>query len=175
MVGALNEGVQPADTDPCFGETPREKLMATTWVLVAHDSGARFFENRGPGKGLVPVDEVDHQAGRTRDQDFDADRPGRSFRRDSGDSRRSAMTREESPRDRAVADFARQLAARLGHARTEGRYHRLVLVAPPKFLGRLRQSIDAPTERCVVGSLDKDLASADLDQLVKHVGEVLAV
>ena len=26
--------------------------MAKTWILVAHEAGARVFENRGPGKGL---------------------------------------------------------------------------------------------------------------------------
>jgi hypothetical protein len=50
--------------------------------------------------------------------------------------------------------FARQLAAKLQHARTENLYERLVLVAPPTFLGLLRSSLDAPTAQLIVGSLD---------------------
>lgn len=149
--------------------------MATTWVLVAHEAGARVFENLGPGKGLRLLEGIDHPEGRQQDSDFDADRPGRSFRRNAGDVRRAAMSRSEGPRERAVSDFARALASRLQQARTSGRYDRLVLVAPPKFLGLLRSSLDAPTERCVVGSLDKDLAMSDEEELAKRLGEVIAV
>ena len=85
------------------------------------------------------------------------------------------MSRSEGPHERAVSDFARALASRLQHARTTGEYDRLVLVAPPKFLGLLRASLDSPTERCIVGSLDKDLAASDEKELVKHLGEVIAL
>jgi protein required for attachment to host cells len=149
--------------------------MATTWVLVAHEAGARVFENLGPGKGLRLLEEIDHPEGRQRDGDFDADRPGRSFQRNAGDVRRSAMSRSEGPHDRAISDFARALAGKLQNARTAGQYDRLVLVAPPKFLGLLRSSLDAPTEGCVVGSLNKDLAASDQKELVKQLGEVIAV
>ncbi len=149
--------------------------MARTWVLVAHEAGARLFENLGPGKGLRLLEDIDHPEGRQRDGDFDADRPGRSFRRNAGDVRRSAMSRSEGPHDRVISDFARALASKLQKARTAGQYDRLVLVAPPKFLGLLRSSLDAPTAGCVVGSLNKDLASSDQKELVKHLGEVIAV
>jgi len=149
--------------------------MPTTWVLVAHQAGARVFENLGPGKGLRLLQGIDHPEGRQQDGDFDADRPGRSFRRDAGDVRRAAMSRSEGPHERAVADFARALASRLEHARATGQYDRLVLVAPPKFLGLVRSSLDAPTEQCVVGSLDKDLAASDEEELVRQLGEVIAV
>jgi len=149
--------------------------MATTWVLVTHEAGARVFENLGPGKGLRLIQSIDHPEGRLQDGDFDADRPGRSFRRDAGDVRRAAMSRSEGPHERAVSDFARALASRLQHARTTGEYDRLVLVAPPKFLGLLRASLDSPTERCIVGSLDKDLAASDEKELVKQLGEVIAL
>lgn len=32
--------------------------MAKTWILVAHEAGARVFENRGPGKGLELVEHL---------------------------------------------------------------------------------------------------------------------
>jgi protein required for attachment to host cells len=149
--------------------------MTTTWILIAHDAGARIFENRGPGKGLELVEQMDHEAGRDRNQEFDADRPGRSFQRNAADARRSAMSRSESPRERAVADFARTLAEELKSARTQNRYERLVLVAAPKFLGRVRNALDSATAHCVVGSLDKDLAGSDEAELVEHVGKVIAV
>ena len=85
------------------------------------------------------------------------------------------MSRQEGPRERIVAAFARELAAKLGHARTQNDYDRLVLVAPPRFLGLLRSSIDGPTSQLIVGSLDKDLATVGEADLVGHLGEVIAV
>jgi len=149
--------------------------MAKTWILVAHDAGARVFESHGPGKGLTLVETIQHPEGRLRDRDIDSDRPGRSFRKDSGDPRRAAMSRGEGPHDRAVSDFVRALADKLRRARVDNRYERLVLVAPPQFLGLLRSSLDAPTTRFVVGSIDKDLATSKEAELVEHLGEVIAV
>jgi protein required for attachment to host cells len=149
--------------------------MTNTWILVAHDAGARMFESRGPGKGLDLVETIEHPEGRLRDRDIVSDRPGRSFRKDSGDPRRASMSRSEGPHDRAVADFARALADKLKHARVENQYERLVLVAPPRFLGLLRSSLDGPTAQLVVGSIDKDLASSKETELIEHLGEVIAV
>lgn len=149
--------------------------MATTWILVAHEAGARLFENHGPGKGLELIEEVEHAAGRERDREITSDRPGRSFRKNSGDPRRAAMSSSQGPHERAVANFARELAQRLQHGRTQNRFERLVLVAPPRFLGLLRSSIDTPTSHLVVGSLDKDLATTKEAELIEHLGGVVAV
>ena len=149
--------------------------MASTWVLVAHEAGARLFENQGPGKGLDLVDEIDHPEGRMRDGELVSDRPGRSFRKDSGDPRRASMSQNEGPHERVVATFARELANRLQQGRVRNEYQRLVLVAPPRFLGLLRSSLDAPTAQLVVGSLHKDLAAKKEAELVEHLGEIIAV
>jgi protein required for attachment to host cells len=150
-------------------------MMATTWILVAHEAGARVFESLGSGKGLELLDTIEHPEGRARDRDIDSDRPGRSFRKNSGDPRRAAMSRSEGPHDRAVADFARALADKLQHARVENQYGRLVLVAPPRFLGLLRSSLDGPTAQLVVGSVDKDLAFSKEAELIEHLSEVIRV
>lgn len=149
--------------------------MAKTWILVAHEAGARVFENQGPGKGLDLLEELEHALGRARDRDIVSDRPGRSFRKNSGDPRRAAMSRGEGPHDRAVANFARELAHKLQHARVQNRYQRLVLVAPPRFLGLLRSSLDGPTTHLVVGSLHKDLAATKEAELIEHLHEVVPV
>lgn len=149
--------------------------MATTWILVAHDAGARIFDNHGPRKGIELVETIDHPQGRARDAELDEDRPGRSFRKNSADPRRAAMSRSEGPHDRVVADFARSLAGKLKQARVAHTFERLVLVAPPRFLGLLRSALDGPTAALVVGSLDKDLAASSEDELVSHLGEVIAV
>lgn len=149
--------------------------MTTTWILVAHEGGARLFANDGPGKGLALVETIDHPEGRTHERDMVSDRPGRSFRKDSGDPRRASMGQSEGPHDRAVADFARLLAQKLEQARAQNQMQRLVLVAAPRFLGMLRSSLDGPTSQLVVGSINKNLASSKEAELIKHLGEVIFV
>lgn len=149
--------------------------MLRTWILVAHEAGARVFANDGRGEGLTLVESMDHPKGRARDRDIDSDRPGRSFRKDSGDARRASMSKSEGPHDRAVADFARLLADKLRHARVQNQYQRLVLVAPPRFLGLLRASLDGPTSQLVLASIHKDLASSKEAELIKHLGEVILI
>jgi len=149
--------------------------MMKTWILVAHEAGARIFANHGPGKGLTLVESIEHPEGRARDRDLKSDRPGRSFRKDSGDPRRASMGQSEGPHDRAVSDFARGLAEKLKHARVQNQFEGLVLVAPPRFLGLLRSSLDGPTSRLVVGSVHKDLATSKEAELIKHLGDVIAV
>lgn len=149
--------------------------MARTWILVAHEAGARVFENYGPGKGLGLIEEVEHSEGREKARDLETDRPGRSFRKNSGDPRRAAMSRKEGPHERVVADFARELAHKLHQGRMQNQFQRLVLVAPPRFLGLLRSSLDGPTKQLVVGSLDKDLATTKEAELITRLGEVIAI
>ena len=69
----------------------------------------------------------------------------------------------------------RALADQLQHARVTNQFERLVLVAPPRFLGLLRSSIDSPTTRLIVGSIDKDLATSTEAELAKHLREMIAV
>lgn len=149
--------------------------MANTWILVAHEAGARVFENRGPGKGLELLETIDHPEGRARDRDIVSDRPGRSFRKDSGDPRRASMSGSQGPHDRVVSNFARVLVDKLQRARMDNRYRRLVLVAPPRFLGLLRAALDAPTTQLVVGSVDKDLATRKEAELIEYLGDVITV
>lgn len=149
--------------------------MANTWILVAHEAGARVFENRGPGKGLELLETIDHPEGRARDRDIVSDRPGRSFRKDSGDPRRASMSGSQGPHDRVVSNFARALVDKLQRARMDNRYRRLVLVAPPRFLGLLRAALDAPTTQLVVGSVDKDLATRKEAELIEYLGDVITV
>jgi protein required for attachment to host cells len=149
--------------------------MARTWILVAHDAGARVFENEGPGKGLELVEEFEHPEGRARAQELVSDRPGRSFRKNSGDPRRASMSQSEGPHERVVSDFARTLADRLQDGRVQHLYERLVLVAPPHFLGLLRAALDRPTSQVVQGSLDKDFAAVEASELIERLGDVIAL
>ncbi len=147
--------------------------MTTTRVLVAHDAGARTFENRGPGKGLIKLSDVDFEDGRRHAGELDSDRPGRAS--DRAGQGRHAYEPHEDARHHAVAHFARELAHDLSRDYHEGAFNQLVLIAPPRFLGVLRDALDQKLVRIVVGTVSKDLPRASAAELCDHVASFVAV
>jgi protein required for attachment to host cells len=71
--------------------------------------------------------------------------------------------------------FADELAELLNTAARMKSYDRLVLVAPAKTLGDLRQALDKEAASKVDGELSKDLTPIPDHELAEHLGEVIAV
>ncbi|MCB9707211.1 MAG: host attachment protein [Myxococcales bacterium] len=133
--------------------------MSTTWILVAHRAGARVLESHGPAHALTVVRELDHPEGRLKAQEIDADRPGQSHYSSLHGPHPQAT--EQDATDKVADDFAKELATILDEARIHHRYGRLVLVAAPRFLGKLRDALPHPTASLVVASVDKNIPDAE--------------
>lgn len=147
--------------------------MNTTWILVAHRSGARLFENSGPGKGLRLVEDIPHPEGRLKNGEINSDKPGRAFDKLGGG--RHSMSKEHEPKEQVAMQFARHLGEKLHLGRSQNRFARLVLVADPRFLGELRGKLDAATAALVSATLDKDLGGISNHDLPKHLGAVVSL
>ena len=145
--------------------------MSTTWILIAHRSGARVFSTTGGATALTAVDDIEFAEGRLRPREIDADRPGRVHDRMGG--QRHGMSSEQSPTEHLAVEFANALAARLKTAHEAKQFDALVLVAGPKFLGHLRNALDARTAASVKATLDKDLGEIADNDLPGHLRTVL--
>lgn len=142
--------------------------MTTTWVLVANHSNAHLFETEGAGKGLRYVQNIPHPAGHLRNQDVNADKPGRSL--DSMKTGgRHAMGKEYSPKEQDALRYAKHLAEILDAGRASHRYAQLVLVAAPRLLGELRNALDPHTAALVSATHDKDLANLTEHEMAAHL------
>lgn len=144
--------------------------MKTTWVLVAHRGGARIFESKGPGKGLILLQDIPHPEGRLKSKDLGSDEPGRSF--DSHGARHS-LQQEQGLSAHVAEAFAGQLAANLEDGRVGHRYGRLVLVAEAHFLGILRDALSRETAALVTASVNKDLGHVEVREMAKHLNDIL--
>ena len=71
--------------------------------------------------------------------------------------------------------FARELADWLKAAHQAKAYERLILVAPPRTLGDLRQHLDPQVAKQVTAEIDKDLTHHSLQEVEQQVARVLAV
>ena len=145
--------------------------MTTTRVIVANDAGARAFEHRGPGKPLIQLSEVAFEDGRRHAGELEEG--GRGFGR-GGQSRHGYEPHQDS-RQHAVAHFARVLAQDLARDFHLGAFQQLVLVAPPRFLGLLRDALDGKLTRALIGTVAKDLPRCSARDLSAHLGAFVAV
>ena len=140
----------------------------SNWIIVAHRAGARILSHSR--SGLQLVSDIEHDAGKLKDGEINADRPGRAYDRMGGG--RHAMSSEETPHDHVAANFARELAEVLRTARNEHRFEQIVLVAEPRFLGMLRGALDKQTAALVHGTVGKDLAHVSLHEMQAHLREI---
>jgi len=144
--------------------------VKNTWVLIAHRGGARIFENKGPGKGLILLQDIPHPEGKLKSKDLGSDEPGRSF--DSHGARHS-FEQEVGPAAHVADVFARQLAGILEEGRVGHRYGRLLLVAEARFLGILRAALSRETSALVTVTVNKNLGHVETQEVPKHLQDVL--
>ncbi len=145
--------------------------MAMNWVLVADSASARIFNAPSPTGPLEELEAFAHPEARLPTRALTSDLPGRRF--DSGGPGRSAMESQVAPKEQEAISFAKLLADRVGQARVRGEIERLIVVAPPEFLGHLRAAIDGETRRRVVGEHVLNLVRMKPAEIRSHLPDKL--
>lgn len=127
-----------------------------TWILVA-DGGQAFAVTDAAGArhwSLVP-DFAFHNP-RHQDRDLGTDGPPRVFRA-AGDPARSAMGEPDDMSRRSEATFLADVASALHRRHAEGAFVRLVIAAPPRALGQLREAMPPELSGIVTREIAADL------------------
>ena len=141
-----------------------------TWILVADAGRARLFESQARDGMLAEIGSYANPDVHARGADLAGDRPPRT--QESANSTRHAIEPHTDPHDKAAIGFAKGLAEVLEQARVEHAYTRLLLVAPPRFLGQLRAELGAQVGKLVAGSVGKDLTHASNEDIRAVLDEV---
>jgi protein required for attachment to host cells len=129
--------------------------MATTWIVAADDSRARVLQVTDRERHLTEIQDLVNPAGRAQDRELQTDAEPRFNEARGGppsDAERQGAV------EHSVRVFAREVGRYLDKARIAQRFDRLVLVAPPKFLGALRKELHKEVEKLVAEELPKDLS-----------------
>jgi protein required for attachment to host cells len=145
----------------------RLKIDQGDWVVVCDGKKALLLENAGDAKflNLKTKEVLEHADPKTHEIGTDA--PGRAF--SSVGSGRSAVeqtdwhTQEENR-------FLQKLAGRLDAALNAGEAKSIVIVAPPRALGVLRQTYSHNLRAALRGEIDKDLVKLPVHEIEKHLG-----
>ena len=136
------------------------------WVVVCDGKKALVLENVGDTKFLnLKTREVHEQPDqKTHEQGTDA--PGRSI--NSIDSRRSAMEQTDWQQQEEER-FLRRLASHLDAEVNAGNAKSVVMVAPPRALGVLRQAYSHNLRNVLRAEIDKDFVKMPVDQIERHL------
>ena len=126
--------------------------MATTWIVAADAARARILQVADRER-LVEIDNLLNPDGRLQDRELTTDANPRLH----GPGGLSARE-EPSAVEHTVQIFSKRIGDYLEKARTDHRYDRLYLVAPPKFLGLIRKELGKEVEKLVSDDLAKDLS-----------------
>ncbi|MFO7603289.1 MAG: host attachment protein [Gammaproteobacteria bacterium] len=141
--------------------------MSNVYVVVAESSRARVYQTNLHLQDLQEITDFSHPESRQHARDITADLPGRLAATGAG-SHHAVQAKTDIKKHQAD-EFARQIAIYLQQALEQGKYDHLVLIAPPAFLGLLRQHLSKNVAASVRYELDKELLHASADELRAHL------
>jgi protein required for attachment to host cells len=142
------------------------KIRSGDWVVVCDGAKALILVNAGDGMhpNLKTLEVREQEDAKTREQGTDA--PGRSV--NSIDARRSAMEQtdwHEQGERRFLADLAKRLDAAVAAGETKS----IIIAAPPRALGVLRQAYSNGLRGVLKAEIDKDLVKMPLYEIEKKL------
>jgi protein required for attachment to host cells len=142
------------------------KIGQGEWVVICDGAKALVLENVGDEKfpNLKTKEVYEQEDPKTHEQGTDA--PGRSI--NSIGARRSAMEQTDW-HEQAEQRFLQALAGHLDAAVNSGEAKSLIVVAPPRALGVLRQAYSHNLRSALHAEIDKDLVGLPVHQIEKHL------
>ena len=143
------------------------------WILVADAARARFLSTRDRADVWVEVQDLLNPDARLKESELVSDSPGKHSDGAAGSRpggpHSSGYEPQQSHKARATEKFAREVVGALERGRQEKAYTKLVLVAPPRFLGVLRQQLSKDVSAMVVEEAAKSLVSERPDAIKGHL------
>src|SRR5262245_7431029 len=142
------------------------RILPREWVVVCDGRKALILENAGNGTSphLRCREEHDHPDLPTREQGTGA--PGKV--QPSVGTARSAVEQTDW-HEQSEQRFLGWLADHIDRAATRGDAKALIIVAPPRALGVLRQAYSPRVRAALKAEVDKDLVRTPLPEIAKHL------
>jgi protein required for attachment to host cells len=148
--------------------------MNTVWVLVCDAARGRLFEIRGGDDAWHLLETFAHGESRSKASDLVSDHSGQSTSQGSS-VHHNALAPASSPKEVERGHFAHELGTMLDQAMRSKRFHRLVLAAPPQFLGMLKKELTHELTGHLMATVDKDLSRFESHELVEHLRDAVRI
>jgi protein required for attachment to host cells len=144
--------------------------MAATWIVVADSSRARILEIPGREREVRELEDFVNPSGRLQARELQADADGRYYAKGGAGQPAHAAEPRTDPVQHEVELFAKRLGEFIEKGRVNQRFGNLCLIAPPKFLGLLRESLGKDARKLVSKEIAKDLSQLDAAAIRAYVG-----
>jgi protein required for attachment to host cells len=146
-------------------------------IVVADERQASFFDAVTPRSPMTERGSLHNERSGKRDIELETDRPGRRAGGANGfghgmggaEGAHHGFTGEKSTVQHELTLFAKEVARKIETDRARNEFDRLVIVAGPKMLGLLRQSLSNPTQSMLAGEISKDILRQGPDVILKAV------
>lgn len=143
---------------------------ARLWALVTDGGRGRVFEMARAVSGLAEVVSRESPSIHKTEHELLAGARGRN--RSGLEKGGHAVQPRSDARDEVENRFAAEWVDFLKAARTAQKFERLVLVADPRTLGRLRPALGAELEACVIAEDAHDLTHVEKPDLERRLREL---
>lgn len=142
-------------------------LPLDAWVLVCDGSKAVFYKNVGSARQNRLKAEQTLEEHHPATHVLGTDRPGRSV--DANDGSRSAVETTDF-HQQAEAEFLKQVARALEPIAAKGAH--IVIAAPPRALGILRDHLGPASHQALRAELAKDLVKMPTAKIASYLQSV---
>ena len=143
----------------------------TRWILIADVGRACIFGGNSLHGYMRLLRRIANPKGRAHRETLGATAPGR-VRKSVGNVYSSINWRTD-PHEIETKRFAQRLAKLLERERVHDRYGELAIVAPPHFLGALRNLIGVHTADALRDCVPQDCSKFRIRELDKHLKMIL--
>ncbi len=145
--------------------------MTNTWIIVADENRGRIFNAPDRRGGIIELETLVHPESRVPEKDLAKLGDG-SFQTQSG-KQHHGLNEPGKLKDHEALCFAKDIAHKLEDARHANQFSQIILVAAPRFLGRLRKELSVSLTKLVVWQLDKDLSKHNIKDIRQHLPTTL--
>jgi protein required for attachment to host cells len=136
------------------------------WILVGNASRMRLFSADERGEDWKLLEEFRHDESRAHNMELREQRDNPN----AGTLHRPPPEIEpDGRRELEHERFARELSGRLDHGFDNHIFERLIIAAPPEFLGRLRKALSKRVLQRLVLDLDADYSNVPARELPTRV------
>jgi len=142
------------------------------WILVSDASRAVLYATEKREDDWQVIGSYAHPESRLKNSELTPTEPGHSLK-SKGGSRHTVMEPDTSPKVAEMEHFAHQLADVLTAGTRQKSFDSVVLVAPPHFLGLLRNCLSTETEKRVITVVHKDFTFADAREARQRLGDAV--
>ena len=137
--------------------------MPEIYIIIADSTQARILHASGKTDPLSEHEVLTHPEGRTHTRDLTSDLPGHGSNHIG--SGRHKMDPSSDPKYNEQSAFARQISNYLDELHKVKSIDKIMLAAPPGFLGLLREFMSDSISSLIAIELDKNLVHFSVEDL----------